>query len=62
MPNLEISREMQAKDVEGWDSLAHLTLIMAIEDTFNIKFSTKEVLGFRNVGDMLDVLMEKLNG
>jgi acyl carrier protein len=52
--------EMQAKDVEGWDSLTHITLIMTIEDSFNIKFTTKEVMGFQNVGEMLTCLRGKL--
>lgn len=59
--NLEIFDEMQAKDVEGWDSLTHITLIMAIEDTFKIKFSTREVMGFQNVGEMLNCLRGKLH-
>jgi acyl carrier protein len=57
---LTIYREMQAKDVEGWDSLNHVTLIMTLEDTFKIKFTTREVMGFQNVGEMLDCLRGKL--
>lgn len=57
---LAIHREMQAKDVEGWDSLNHITLIMTLEETFKVKFSTREVMGFQNVGEMLDCLREKL--
>lgn len=51
---------MQAKDVEGWDSLNHITLIMALEEAFSIKFSTREVMGFENVGQMLACLAGKL--
>jgi acyl carrier protein len=58
--DLVIYNEMQAKDVEGWDSLTHITLIMTIEDTFEIKFTTREVMGFQNVGEMLDCLRGKL--
>lgn len=58
--DLVIYDEMQAKDVEGWDSLMHITLIMAIEDTFKIKFTTREVMGFQNVGEMLECLRGKL--
>lgn len=57
---LELYDEMQAKDVEGWDSLTHITLIMTIEDAFDIKFTTREVMGFQNVGQMLDCLRGKL--
>jgi acyl carrier protein len=59
---LEIYDAMQAKDVEGWDSLTHITLIMTIEDTFGVKFTTREVMGFQNVGEMLSCLRKKLPG
>jgi acyl carrier protein len=58
--DLEIHDEMQAKDVEGWDSLTHISLIMAIEESFSIKFSTREVMGFGNVGEMLNCLRGKI--
>ena len=58
---LDIFPEMQAKDVAGWDSLTHVSLMMAIEEEFGIKFSTKEVMRFRNVGEMLSCLKEKIN-
>ena len=57
---LEIYDFMQAKDVPNWDSLTHITLIMAIEDAFRIKFSTREVMGFQNVGEMMQCLRSKL--
>ncbi len=57
---LEIFDAMQAKDVEGWDSLTHITLIMALEDKFGVKFTTREVMGFQNVGEMLQCLKNKL--
>ena len=59
-PALSIFREMQAKDVVGWDSLNHITLIMTLEETFKVKFSTREVMGFQNVGEMMDCLRGKL--
>lgn len=59
-PELVIFDRMQAKDVEGWDSLNHITLIMAIEEAFEIKFTTREVMGFQNVGEMIACLERKL--
>ena len=59
-PALEIFDAMQARDVEGWDSLNHITLIMALEESFGVKFTTREVMGFQNVGEMLACLRGKL--
>jgi acyl carrier protein len=59
-PTLEIFDAMQAKDVARWDSLNHITLIMALEEAFGVKFTTREVMSFQNVGEMLACLRGKL--
>jgi len=59
--DITLSREMTADDVDGWDSLSHVNLIVTIEVRFNIKFSHKEVLSFRNVGDLIDSIQGKFN-
>ncbi len=58
-PTLEISRSMTADDVEDWDSLSHINLIVAIEREFKMKFTTGEVSGLKNVGDLMDVIARK---
>lgn len=58
--NIRIARETTANDVEGWDSLSHVNLIITVEARFNIRFSQKELLTFRNVGDLLDCIESKL--
>lgn len=58
--NLVLRDDMVASDVDGWDSLTHITLIMAIEDDFQMKFTTREVMGFQNVGEMLTCLRGKV--
>ena len=45
---------MTAPDVEGWDSLNHVTLVVTLEEQFDVKFTTREVMGWQNVGQMLD--------
>ena len=55
-----INRETTAKDVDGWDSVAHVLLITSIEKNFEVKFSSREIVGFKNVGDIVDLLAQKI--
>ncbi len=48
-----------AKDIEDWDSLEHINLIAAVERAFRMRFTVREVSGMKNVGEMLDILMER---
>ena len=47
-----------AADVPGWDSLNHITLIGTVEDEFDVKFSMKDVVGMKNVGELVDKIIE----
>ncbi|MFA5189848.1 MAG: acyl carrier protein, partial [Verrucomicrobiia bacterium] len=47
---INIQPEMTANDVDGWDSLSHVNLILAVEKGFGIRFAQKELLTFKNVG------------
>jgi acyl carrier protein len=60
-PDLVLTDELTAPRVQGWDSLNHVTLVMTLEEQFKVKFTTREVMGWRNVGQMLDCLQAKLN-
>ena len=53
---LEVSRESTAKDVEGWDSLMHVTLLINVEKAFGVKFSSSEVASLKSVGDLVDLI------
>ncbi|MBR0171616.1 MAG: acyl carrier protein [Lachnospiraceae bacterium] len=48
-----------AADIEDWDSYEHINLINAIEQTFSMKFTMGQVVSMKNVGEMVDILMEK---
>ena len=49
-----------AKDVMGWDSLAHINLIASIEDEFGMKFSIQEAYNAKNVGELVDIISRTL--
>jgi acyl carrier protein len=59
--NIVLDETTTADDVEGWDSLTHIQLIVAIEKHFKIKFSSKEILSWKNIGEMLNAIFSKLN-
>jgi acyl carrier protein len=56
-----ITRETSAKDVKGWDSIAHVMLITSIEKQFAICFTGREIAGFTTVGDLIDAIEKKTN-
>ena len=51
-----VTPETTSSDIEEWDSLTHITLISEVEETFGVKFSMKDVLGMKNVGEMADII------
>lgn len=51
-----LSRETTMNDIEAWDSLTHLQLIIRIEKRFHIKFTTAQMKKMSNVGDMIDAI------
>ncbi len=57
---LNLTRESNASNVAGWDSLAHINLISAIEQQFGIGFTLGELQELKNVGEMIDLMERKL--
>ena len=58
--DITVTDETTAADVEGWDSLRHITLLAAVEDEFDIEFSMGQTVGMKNVGEMVDHIEEEL--
>ena len=57
---IELTPEMTADDVDGWDSLSHVNLIVTIETRYEIRFTQKELLTFKNVGDLMKSIESKI--
>ena len=56
---LEIFPEMTARDIETWDSFNHINLVVALEDAFDVTFTTEEMAGMTNVGDLVTILRSR---
>lgn len=59
LPDLCLTAESNAHTVEGWDSLAHINLVVGIEKRYNIKFALAELRNLKNVGEMADLIIKK---
>ena len=59
--SLELHESTSAAEVENWDSLNHIDLIVAVEARFGVKFTTKEVSSLQNVGQLARLTLGKLN-
>jgi acyl carrier protein len=58
--SMEITPELSAKDVDGWDSLTHIRLILTVEKAFKLKFSTSEIGKLENVGDLVALIAARV--
>lgn len=57
---IEVTETTSADDIEDWDSLEHINLVVAVEKEFNMKFTMVEVYNFKNVGEMVDVIVARI--
>jgi len=57
--SIELHREMTSDDIDDWDSLTHMNLVIAMEQQFKVKFALGELQAMKNVGEMLDLINKK---
>jgi acyl carrier protein len=58
--SLVVTRATTAKDIDEWDSLTHMNLVLAVETYFGIKIALGELRSLKNVGEMADLIARKL--
>ena len=57
--SIVLREETTSNDIEEWDSLTHIQIVVDIEKKFNIKFSSMEILSWKNIGEMIDCINSK---
>lgn len=58
--SIRVYPETTADDIEDWDSLEHINLIVAVEKKFGMKFNMGEVTTMKNVGEMADIILKRI--
>lgn len=58
---LDVTRETTARDIDEWDSLRNVELMLALESKFGVRFYTGEIARMQNVGELADTIEKHLN-
>ena len=58
--SITLTNETSSSDIEDWDSLEQINLVVAIQNTFKVKFNIEEVNAMKNVGEMVDFILQKM--
>ena len=58
--SITVNETTTAADIEDWDSLEHINLVAAVEQEFGFKFTMGQVVTMKNVGEMVDIILEKI--
>ena len=61
LPDLALDRATMAENVQGWDSFNHINIVVAIEAHFSVKFHAAEIETVQNVGELVDLVHDKLH-
>ena len=59
LDEVKLTPELSAKDVEEWDSLLHISLVVTVEERFDVKFRVGEVEATQNVGEFVDLIVHR---
>jgi len=57
--DLDLKPETTADEVDGWDSLTHIRLVLAVSKSFGVKFSASEIGALKNVGEFVELIQKK---
>lgn len=59
--SITVNAETTSDDIEDWDSLEHINLVSAVEKEFGVKFTMAQVVGMKNVGEMVDIILNAVS-
>ncbi len=59
--DIALKNETTAQDIDGWDSLTNMMLINEIEKKFNVRFTFRDIVKLKNVGDICNAIQLKMN-
>ena len=59
--SIQVKPALTADDVEEWDSLSHIRLVLTVEKAFGVKFSASEIAKLKNVGEFADLIESKIS-
>ena len=57
---LVLRPDLTADEVDGWDSLSHIQMLLAVEQAFNVRFSAAQVASLSRLGDLVELIQSKL--
>ncbi len=59
--SITVNENTTSDDIEDWDSLEHINLVVAVEQEFGMKFNMNEVTTMKNVGEMVDIILSRIS-